>query len=78
MRCFYPEEFVQLIIAHGFRIVARWDWYAGEEPYQFSAPHGMTVDSRGDLYIGEVSWSFKGKNLAPPQELPTFRKLVKV
>ena len=32
MRCFYPEEFVQLIVAHGFRIVARWGGYAGE-PY---------------------------------------------
>jgi hypothetical protein len=32
MRCYYPEEFVQLILAHGFRSVARWGGYAGE-PY---------------------------------------------
>jgi SAM-dependent methyltransferase len=32
MRCFYPEEFAQLIVAHGFRSVARWGGYAGE-PY---------------------------------------------
>jgi SAM-dependent methyltransferase len=30
MRCYYPEEFVQLIVAHGFRSVARWGGYAGE------------------------------------------------
>lgn len=54
------------------------DIQAGEGPHQFLAPHGLTVDSRGDIYVGEVSWSFKGKNLTPPRELPTFRKLVKV
>jgi SAM-dependent methyltransferase len=32
MRCYYPEEFSQLILAHGFRSVARWGGYAGE-PY---------------------------------------------
>jgi SAM-dependent methyltransferase len=30
MRCYYPEEFAQLILAHGFRSVARWGGYAGE------------------------------------------------
>jgi hypothetical protein len=54
------------------------DIQAGEGPHQFLAPHGLTVDSRGDIYVGEVSWSFKGKNLTPPRELPTFRKLVRV
>jgi DNA-binding beta-propeller fold protein YncE len=50
----------------------------GTEPHQFLAPHGIAVDSRGDIYVGEVSWSFKGKSLSPPQELPSFRKLIKV
>jgi DNA-binding beta-propeller fold protein YncE len=54
------------------------DIQAGEGPHQFLAPHGLTVDSRGDIYVGEVSWSFKGKTLAPPRELPSFRKLVRI
>ena len=32
MRCYYPEEFVQLIVRYGFRILNRWGGYAGE-PY---------------------------------------------
>jgi SAM-dependent methyltransferase len=32
MRCYYPEEFARLIVAHGFRTMARWGGYAGE-PY---------------------------------------------
>ena len=32
MRCYYPEEFVQLIESHGFRVLNRWGGYAGE-PY---------------------------------------------
>ena len=31
-RCYSPEEFGQVIIRHGFRIVHRWSGYAGE-PY---------------------------------------------
>jgi len=62
----------------GNRLARLGDIRAGEEPHQFLAPHGMTVDSRGDIYIGEVSWSFKGKNLSPPREFPSFRKLVKI
>ncbi len=62
----------------GERLARLGDLRAGEEPHQFLAPHGMAVDSRGDIYVGEVSWSFKGKNLNPPRELPSFRKLVKV
>jgi SAM-dependent methyltransferase len=30
MQCYYPEEFIRLIVAHGFRSVARWGGYAGE------------------------------------------------
>ena len=33
MRCYYPEEFAQLIRSHGFKSVARWGGYAGE-PYE--------------------------------------------
>src|SRR5215510_8110723 len=29
-RCYAPEEFAQVILAHGFRIVQRWGGYAGE------------------------------------------------
>jgi len=32
MRCYYPEEFVQLIIGQGFRVLQQWGGYAGE-PY---------------------------------------------
>ena len=30
MRCYYPDEFRQLIIDHGFRITGSWGGYAGE------------------------------------------------
>ena len=62
----------------GNRLARLGDIRAGEEPHQFLAPHGLTVDSRGDIYVGEVSWTFRGKNLSPPRELPSFRKLVKI
>jgi SAM-dependent methyltransferase len=32
MRCYYPEELVELVTAHGFEVVGRWGGYAGE-PY---------------------------------------------
>ena len=32
MRCYYPQEFVQLIVGHGFRVLNRWGGYHGE-PY---------------------------------------------
>jgi SAM-dependent methyltransferase len=32
MRCYYPEEFEQLIMAHGFRVIHKWGGYNGE-PY---------------------------------------------
>ena len=32
MRCYYPEEFEQIILDHGFRIVDHWGGYEGE-PY---------------------------------------------
>ena len=31
MRCFYPQEFLRLIEAHGFVIRETWGGYAGEE-----------------------------------------------
>jgi SAM-dependent methyltransferase len=30
MRCYYPDEFVQLIVKHGFRVLQQWGGYAGE------------------------------------------------
>jgi SAM-dependent methyltransferase len=32
MRCYYPDEFEQLVVDHGFEITGRWGGYAGE-PY---------------------------------------------
>lgn len=32
MRCYYPEEFVQLIVKQGFRVLQQWGGYEGE-PY---------------------------------------------
>jgi SAM-dependent methyltransferase len=32
MRCYYPEEFVCLVVNHGFRVLQQWGGYAGE-PY---------------------------------------------
>lgn len=32
MRCYYPEEFENVIVDHGFRVVRKWGGYAGE-PY---------------------------------------------
>jgi SAM-dependent methyltransferase len=32
MRCYYPDEFVQLVVDRGFRVLQRWGGYAGE-PY---------------------------------------------
>lgn len=62
----------------GERLAILGDVQAGSQPHQFLAPHGLAVDSRGDIYVGEVSWSFRGKNLSPPQELLSFRKLIKI
>jgi SAM-dependent methyltransferase len=30
MRCYYPEEFMQLIVQQGFRVLQQWGGYAGE------------------------------------------------
>jgi hypothetical protein len=50
----------------------------GEGPGQFTvSPHGIGVDSRGDLYVGEVSWTMSGRNLDPPREVRSLRKLRK-
>jgi len=32
MRCYYPDEFAQLVVDHHFRVLQRWGGYAGE-PY---------------------------------------------
>jgi DNA-binding beta-propeller fold protein YncE len=50
----------------------------GEEPGKFIAPHGIAVDSRGDIYVGEVSFTIRGRNLNPPRELKSLKKLRKV
>lgn len=76
----YPNIGARISIYNlkGERLAVLGDTRAGSQPHQFLAPHGLAVDSKGDIYVGEVSWSFRGKNLTPPQELPSFRKLVKI
>ena len=32
MRCYYPDEFIQLIDGYGFQVIGKWGGYAGE-PY---------------------------------------------
>ncbi len=32
MRCYYPDEFEELVVAHGFKVANRWGGYQGE-PY---------------------------------------------
>ena len=47
----------------------------GEGPGEFIAPHGIAVDSRGDIYVGEVANTIRGRQLDPPRELKTLKKL---
>lgn len=51
--------------------------HAGEGPGQYIAPHCIAVDSHGDLYVGEVSYTAYGRDLDPPREVRSFRKLVR-
>jgi hypothetical protein len=44
----------------------------------FIAPHGITVNSHGDIYVSEVNWTSRGKQLDPPREQVSLRKLQKV
>ena len=61
------------------RLLARLgDPLPGTEPRQFLAPHCVAVDSSGDVYVGEVSWMEHGRHLTPPQEVRSFRKLVRM
>ena len=30
MRCYYPDEFEEVIVKHGFEIINRWGGYSGE------------------------------------------------
>ena len=69
---------VSIFDLKGQRLARLGDIRAGEEPHQFLAPHGLSADSRGDIYVAEVAWTSRGKNLSPPRELPSFRKLVKI
>ena len=54
------------------------DHLPGTEPNQFVAPHTIAVDSFGDVYVGEVSWTMYGRQLEPPREVRSFRKLARV
>jgi DNA-binding beta-propeller fold protein YncE len=61
----------------GERLVRFGDVVPGEKADPFWAPHGIAMDSRGDLYVGEVSWTAAGRDMDPPRELRSFRKLVR-
>jgi hypothetical protein len=69
---------VSIYNLEGERLARLGDIRPGEQPSQFWAPHGIAMDSRGALYIGEVSWSFAGRDMDPPRELRSLRKLVKL
>jgi NHL repeat len=61
------------------RLLARLgDQLPGTAPTQFLAPHCIAVDSYGDVYVGEVSWTMYARQLEPPREVRSFRKLVRV
>ena len=62
----------------GRRLARLGDVRRGEGPGQFISPHGIAIDSHGDIYVGEVSWAAYGRNLSPPREIRSFRKLVRV
>ena len=63
---------------NGHRLARLGDVWRGEGPGQFISPHGIAIDSHGDIYVGEVSWAAYGRNLSPPREVRSFRKLVRV
>jgi SAM-dependent methyltransferase len=46
MRCFYPDELVEMIEAHGFRVVDRWGGYEGE-PYGEGSELVVAFEARG-------------------------------
>jgi hypothetical protein len=46
MRCYYPAEFEQIIVDHGFRIVNRWGGYRGQIYGQ--GPELVVQFARGD------------------------------
>ena len=62
----------------GHRLARLGDVQRGEGPGQFISPHGLAIDSHGDIYVGEVSWAAYGRNLSPPREVRSFRKLIRV
>lgn len=68
---------VSILDQQGKLLARLGDIRGGEAPGQFIAPHGIAVDSRGDIYVGEVSWTVYGKNLTPPREVRSLRKLVR-
>jgi len=68
---------VSIFNIEGKRLARLGDIQRGEAPNQFVSAHGVATDSRGDIYIGEVSWVARGKDLSPPRELRSLRKLVK-
>jgi DNA-binding beta-propeller fold protein YncE len=70
------------VVTHEGKLIARiGDIGYGHASDRFIAPHGLAVDSRGDIYVGEVAkvaWPSFYPDRPPPEDLRTFRKLVKI
>ena len=67
------------VLSQDGKLLARFgDPEEGEAPGQFIAPHGIAVDSRGDIYVAEVSYTIRGRDMDPPREPKSLKKLRKM
>ncbi|HVB65273.1 MAG TPA: hypothetical protein VNE17_11125, partial [Nitrolancea sp.] len=69
---------ISVLSPEGKLLARAGDRMEGEDAGKFIAPHGIAVDSHGDIYIGEVSFTIRGRNMEPPRELKSLKKLRKV
>ena len=69
---------ISILSPRGELLARLGDPQEGEEPGKFIAPHGIAVDSRGDVYVSEVSFTIRGREMEPPRELKSLKKLRKV
>ncbi len=67
------------VLSQDGKLLARFgDPAEGEAPGQFIAPHGIAVDSRGDIYVAEVPYTIRGRDMDPPREPTSLKKLRKM
>ena len=67
------------VLSQDGKLLARFgDPEEGEAPGQFIAPHGIAVDSRGDIYVAEVPYTIRGRDMDPPREPKSLKKLRKM